>query len=493
MKLIHFSSEHTAPESFSRILNPTAARYELERHYLFGGAAGISISSRYPITRNTQSGIGVTGYREDVAVKRSVLDEINRGGLLAIDQGMGTWTPTKYAFYVDAEGRLQRYPGSSLPAFYPIGRVIARYEEMVSRYGHRAKPTVLPARQNTTRNPPLQQAIATAVATVAATVQAIRPLTKAERWQERQYLIGRGNRSIYPDARIAAQRLAENNVAVEKAKLAENVYKTTNPLKDTIDIPEGWKDISNNDGALGRLGLSSNMLYDKPMNPDFLARVYQPDESVFGKAMNPTVVFRGSRAPEFPEGISHATQKALIRGDLSGIKNLSDWKNNGAQGIGLNSEYYKKAVGIGDKISKISNIDVAGHSLGGGMASAASMASGKPAWTFNAAGLNAGTVEKYGGSIIGSADNIQAYRVKGELLTKLQEVDLWEDAKDLKFYPPAVMAKERLSMLAPDAVGVKHTLPGGTGSLLDKHGIDQAIQCIENEKDDDIATIKGRI
>ncbi|MGP2956508.1 phospholipase, partial [Serratia bockelmannii] len=135
----------------------------------------------------------------------------------------------------------------------------------------------------------------------------------------------------------------------------------------------------------------------------------------------------------------------------------------------------------------------AGHSLGGGMASAASMASGKPAWTFNAAGLHAGTVEKYGGSIIGSVDNIQAYRVKGELLTKLQEVDLWEDAKDLKFYPPAVMAKERLSLLAPDAVGVKHTLSGGTGSLLDKHGIDQAIQCIENEKDDDIATIKGRI
>ncbi|HGE6719331.1 TPA: hypothetical protein ACGB01_002688 [Serratia marcescens] len=128
MKLIHFSSEHTAPESFSRILNPTAARHELERHYLFGGAAGISISSRYPITRNTQSGIGVTGYREDVAVKRGVLDEINRGGLLAIEQGMGTWTPTKYAFYVDAEGRLQRYPGSSLPAFYPTGRVIARYE-----------------------------------------------------------------------------------------------------------------------------------------------------------------------------------------------------------------------------------------------------------------------------------------------------------------------------------------------------------------------------
>ncbi|WP_439070098.1 hypothetical protein ACSJL3_001743 [Serratia nevei] len=98
MKLLSLFSEHTAPESFSRILTPTQACHELERHYLFGGAAGISISSRYSITRNTQSGIGVTGYREDAIVKRSVFDDLNRGGLLAIDEEIGAWTPTKYAF-----------------------------------------------------------------------------------------------------------------------------------------------------------------------------------------------------------------------------------------------------------------------------------------------------------------------------------------------------------------------------------------------------------
>ena len=47
-------------------------------------------------------------------------------------------------------------------------------------------------------------------------------------------------------------------------------------------------------------------------------------------------------------------------------------------------------------------------------------------------------------------------------------------------------------MLVPDAAGVKHTLPGGTGSALDKHGIDQAINCIEDQKDDDIAIIRSR-
>ncbi|CAI0946506.1 phospholipase [Serratia ficaria] len=491
MKLTYLTFEHTAPESFPWILGPAEARYALERNYLFGGAAGMSICSRHHITRNTQSGIGITDYREDAAMKRQVLDDINCGRLLAIDERLGAWSPTKNAFYVNTEGRLQRYPGSQLPALYPTERVIARYEDMVRRYGYRAKPTVLPAGQNTTRNTPLQQAIATAAAAVAATAKAIRPMTKAERWQERQYLIGRGNRSIYPDARMAAQRLAENNVAVEKAKLAGNIYQTTNPLERSPGIPEGWKDISNNDGALSKLGLSKDMLYDDENTPGFLARVYQPDENIFGKAMNPTVVFRGSRTPEFPEGIRSAAQKALLKGDLSGVNNLDDWANNGAQGAGFNSGYYKKAVDIG-KVVK-GDVDISGHSLGGGMASAASIASGKPAWTFNAAGLNAGTVEKYGGSIIGSTDNIQAYRVKGELLTKLQEVDWWEDAKDVNFYPPAVVAKEQLSMLAPDAAGIKHTLSGGTGSLLDKHGIDQAIRCIEDEKDDDIATIKGRI
>ncbi|BFO09313.1 hypothetical protein GGER_18230 [Serratia rubidaea] len=94
--------------------------------------------------------------------------------------------------------------------------------------------------------------------------------------------------------------------------------------------------------------------------------------------------------------MSSAAKRAL-KGDLSGIKNINDWVNNGAQGMGANSEYYEKAVKIGDRIFKYPNVDIAGHSLGGGMASAASIAGGKPAWTFNAAGLNSGTVEKYGG------------------------------------------------------------------------------------------------
>jgi hypothetical protein len=121
------------------------------------------------------------------------------------------------------------------------------------------------------------------------------------------------------------------------------------------------------------------------------------------------------------------------------------------------------------------------------------MASGKAGWTFNAAGLNSSTVAKYGGTILGSADNIQAYRVEGELLTKVQEVNLWEDYKTVKGYTPALLLKEEISALSPNAAGIAHDLPGGTGNELDRHGINQAIDCIEKQKNEDISIIGGRL
>ena len=79
------------------------------------------------------------------------------------------------------------------------------------------------------------------------------------------------------------------------------------------------------------------------------------------------------------------------------------------------------------------------------------------------------------------------------MLTKLQEVHFWDDLKSVNYYVPALFPKEEISLFSPDAIGTKYTLPGGVGSMLDRHGIDQAISCIENQKDDDIATIRSRM
>lgn len=51
--------------------------------------------------------------------------------------------------------------------------------------------------------------------------------------------------------------------------------------------------------------------------------------------MNPTLVFRGSRAPELSAGVGDIAKKVLFEGDYSGIKNINDWTNNINQGADL--------------------------------------------------------------------------------------------------------------------------------------------------------------
>ncbi|HGE8457697.1 TPA: phospholipase [Serratia marcescens] len=495
LKLLYIADDIISPDEFPRIVSPSSACHKLS---YMPDSDILSLFSGFRGGERIRREIGVTQNGISSNLRARVQSDLMRGAIVAVETRPGVLA-TMGPFYADIDGYL--IPQGRQEPNYPIDRIVRRYEDVVKSYGgRRARPSVFPAQVTRAKSAIGPDTPAQGGRVSQQVVSG--PLTKAQRWQERKYLIGRGQRSIYPDARIASERLAENNVAVEKAKLAENIYKTTNPLKDTPGVPEGWTDISNDESALNKLGLRSSMLYDKNLSPDFLARVYQPDSGIFGKDMNPTVVFRGSRAPEFPEGIGSAAKKALLKGDLSGIKNANDWINNGSQAIGRGSEYYKRAVEIGGVIR--GNVDISGHSLGGGMASAASMTSGKAAWTFNAAGLNNGTVEKYGGEIIGSAKNIQAYRVEGELLTTLQEVNNESDYELIKNSLPDSLQKpwgvalpftmkEWSSLAVPGAVGTPHTLTGGTGTLLDKHGIDQTIKLIEDQKDDDIATIRGRL
>ncbi|MHB9331172.1 hypothetical protein ACP3S7_27110 [Phytobacter ursingii] len=44
-----------------------------------------------------------------------------------------------------------------------------------------------------------------------------------------------------------------------------------------------------------------------------------------------------------------------------------------------------------------------------------------------------------------------------------------------------------------DATGKIVELAGGTGSMMDKHGMTQVIDCIEAQKDEDIGIIKSRV
>ncbi|WP_063900215.1 PAAR-like domain-containing protein [Burkholderia pseudomultivorans] len=269
---------------------------------------------------------------------------------------------------------------------------------------------------------------------------------KAARWKARKAQIAEGRQkaaSMPPGPerdklQAATDRFEQNNSAVEKARLSENLYHPE------TGAPEGWKNVSDDPKQLGQFGLRSSDLTIP--NTKFRAQVYEPDPDVFGTDMKPQVVFKGTKPTS-----------------------ASDWSNNLAQGQNKDSAYYKQAVAIGQKLLRSGmDAEIAGHSLGGGLASAASGTSGLAATTFNAAGLNPGTIAKYGATPITS--DIQAYRVDGEILTGLQE-------------------KSFLKSQMPSAVGTPHMVPGTGWNPISRHGMNQMIDGIEEQKKEDQATI----
>lgn len=204
----------------------------------------------------------------------------------------------------------------------------------------------------------------------------------------------------------AANRLAQNNAAVEDARLASDVYNNSG-------APEGWSRV---DPANMPPEMQGAVMNDPESG--FYAAVYRSD--IDGSYR---LVYRGSESSQW--------------------KDWHDWQNNFLQGTGQDAKQYEQAVALAQKFNAAygpDNASIAGHSLGGGLASAASLATGLPANTFNAAGLSDYTMEKYGLDPSQAGGLIDAYQTDGEVLTWVQE------------HSP-------LSPLAPDAVGTTHSTP----------------------------------
>lgn len=94
-----------------------------------------------------------------------------------------------------------------------------------------------------------------------------------------------------------------------------------------------------------------------------------------------------------------------------------DWANNVSQHFGLNTEQYNLSVLKAKEYSrKYDALLFVGHSLGGGLASANSRATGRSAITFNAAALSS----KYNEGFMDS--KIAAYISDGDILDYINEV-----------------------------------------------------------------------
>jgi Lipase (class 3) len=268
----------------------------------------------------------------------------------------------------------------------------------------------------------------------------------------REGLIWTQPQPVMQFAQVSNQPVAATSVQApatrELALLAADVYH------DAPSPPTGYRVATEAD--LGRIGLKPQDLTSS--QSAFRARVYVKGAN---ESAEYVVAFRGSTSS-------------------------TDWQANLRQGVGLSSDHYTRALIIGRALARNpqATVTITGHSLGGGLASAAAIASGRDATTFNAAGLSNATITKANGirsaAGIGRAAQVQAFYVRGEVLSAIQ------DGGDRVIGAIFGGVTGATIVDAPSAYGTRHALtpvrPAGQPWYSDnpvaKHGMDWVLSSL---------------
>lgn len=248
------------------------------------------------------------------------------------------------------------------------------------------------------QEPPEQQR----VASTPATDQQI--AAKKDQLDAQQGLVNkatmRADATNDMELKAQANELASTYDAREKATLAADVYHYgSEPPKVA---PVGWLRGSEHPELLSQVGLTREDL--APKESEFRAEVYFPDPRMGNTDTKPVISYKGT-TPNSAE----------------------DWISNFTQGTGSPTAYYDRAMSVAMKVESKTdgNFEVTGHSLGGGMASAASAVTGAKTTTFNAAGLHPDTAKTYLAQFnrrpVNTDNNVKAYQVDGDILTSVQE------------------------------------------------------------------------
>lgn len=235
-------------------------------------------------------------------------------------------------------------------------------------------------------------------------------------------------------------------IDLQLAKLSQDVY---DPNSKGI---EGWTRLSND--QLMQAGIDPASLEDP--STGFRAAIYQD------KNGDHVLAFAGSN-------------------------DAKDWLNNAEQGLGISAVQYNQAVSLATEAKAAfgNSLAITGHSLGGGLASIASLATDSAGVTFNAAGLNDATIQRLipegdPAALKQQAENglIRRYAVNGEILTTTQEHTP---------LPDAVGYKIALNDPAPVAKPDLHWYDWATGKaevLEAKYAIDVAKHSVDLHMDD---------
>ncbi|MBI5276015.1 MAG: hypothetical protein HY854_06090 [Burkholderiales bacterium] len=280
------------------------------------------------------------------------------------------------------------------------------------------------------------------------------PAAKARRKREREAMISAGKASGSPAKKAAAERLERDMVGVERARLSKHSYDAYDPTKAVNGKPPpppvGFLDPSPSE--LEDMGITDTML--APPGSTFRAKVYKVDPKV------------GSIPPEYVMA-------------FRGTETKQDWTQaNIPQGLGRPTDHYNRSMELGRLMAESGkSAEFTGHSLGGGLASAAAVVTGMPATTQNSAGLHDKTTAREGTPLNREEAKkiVNAYRIDG--------VEKTEILSSLNKLP-----------LVPDAIGTPRTLepPKAGVSRLGLHSIDAVIDSIEQQKTEDQQVLSPR-
>lgn len=243
----------------------------------------------------------------------------------------------------------------------------------------------------------------------------------AEEIHARQALLQQLRASGEPEAVRRADTLQALYHDQQMALLATDVYaaaKGTATSPQERQPPAGWLRASEHVDLLrqyapGLAGMSDERLreYLKPDDSGFRAEIYLPDPRILGLGYKPVIAVKGST------GLIQ-----LADGSLRETAAEDFLANNFPQSVGLRSDYYDRAMRLAVRMADAGlDAEYAGHSLGGGMASAMSAVTGRRATTFNAAGLHPETPRRFarenGVPVYTDLQRrVSAYQVEGELL-----------------------------------------------------------------------------
>jgi|GEM_PF-1782727 len=296
---------------------------------------------------------------------------------------------------------------------------------------------------------------------------------KKKNLEDRKKLIEQGKQKAaqetYPgkrkDLENAVNRLELNNRAVERARLAEDVYNDKG-------APIGWKRLNDNPDDLP--DSLKNATWEDPKT-GLRAALYESE--IDGSKV---LVFRGT------------SNKAGVYDDIE-------------QAIGYKeeAEQYIQAINLA-KLTQVAygtGFETAGHSLGGGLASAATAYTGTNGYAFNPAGVHPNTLKDSGRNRAAVDKLVDTFYVEGEALTMAQNpltnivaVPVGGLIKSVKNVSNLFTGK-KLS-LSPawvyDAVGKRHKLPAldqlgnpVSASPKSKHGMGFVINGMEKQKRED--------